>query len=125
MAERGTQNFQIPDEMRAFAEQSVTQAKQAFDGFMNAAQGAVSSFEDRATAAQAGARDVQRKAFAPAERTVAASFDFARKLLSAKDAGEMMKLHADYVEAQIRTLGEQAHELGKAAAKAASAASKD
>jgi phasin len=119
------QSFQVPPEMRAFAERSVAQAKQAFDGFMTAAQGAVSTFGDRATAAQAGARDVQRRAFAHAESNVAASFDFACKLLAAKDATEMMKLHADYVEAQVRALGEQARELGETAAKAASAASKD
>ena len=125
MAERGTQSFQIPNEMRAFAEQSVTQAKQAFDGFMNAAQDAVSSFEDRATAAQAGARDVQRKAFAHAESNVAASFDFARRLLAAKDGSEMMKLHADYIQAQIRALSEQARELGEIAAKVTSTSAKD
>jgi phasin len=125
MADQGTQSFQIPNEMRAFAEQSVAQAKQAFDGFMNAAQGAVSTFEGRAVAAQAGARDVQRKAVACAEHNVSASFDFARKLLAAKDAGEMVKLHADYVQAQIRALGEQARELGETASKAATKVATD
>ena len=125
MAEHGTQNFQIPPEMRSFAEQSVAQAKQAFDGFMAAAQGAVSTFESRAAAAQAGAKDVQRKAVAFAERNVDASFDFARRLMSAKDTNELVKLHAEYVKAQIQTLSEQTRELGETAARAAKAPSKD
>ena len=125
MAEHGTQSFQLPTEMRAFADQSVAQAKKAFDGFMSAAQDAVSTFEGRAAAAQAGAMDIQRKAVAFAEHNVASSFEFARKLLTAKDGGEIVKLHADYVKTQIETLGEQARELGDTAAKAAAPPAKN
>ena len=125
MADQGMQGFKIPPEMSSFAEQSVMQAKQAFDGFMNAAQGAVSNLEGQAAAAQAGAKDVQRKAVAFAEHNVDASFDFARRLLSAKDTGEMVKLHAEYVKSQIQALSEQARELGKTATRAAVAPSKD
>ena len=113
MASQATPNFQIPPEMRSFAEQSVEQARKAFDTVMNAAQSAVSSFEGQAAAAQAGAKDVQRKAFAFAEHNVDASFEFAQKLLSAKTGEEMVKMHADYVKSQMETLGEQARELGQ------------
>ena len=64
--------------MRAFAEQSVEQARKAFDSVMATAQSAASAIEGQAIAAQAGAKDVQRKAVAFAERNVDASFDFAR-----------------------------------------------
>jgi phasin len=120
MTDRGMQNFQIPSEMRSFAEQSVAQAQKAFDGFMTAAQSAVSTLEGQAASAQAGAKDVQRKAVSFAERNVDASFDFARQLLTAKDTGEMVKLHADYVKKQIEMLTQQARELGQTAAKTAS-----
>ena len=125
MAEHGTQNFQIPPEMRSLAEQSVAQAQQAFDGFMAAAQGAVSTFEGRAAAAQAGAKDVRRKAVAFAERNVDASFDFARRLMAAKDTNELVKLHAEYLTAQVQTLSEHTRELGETAARAGKAPSKD
>jgi phasin len=105
--------------MRSFAEQSVAQAQKAFDGFMTAAQSAVTTFEGQAAAAQAGAKDMQRKAVSFAEYNVDASFDLARKLLTAKDTGEMVKLHADYVKAQIQVLTEQARELGQTVTKAA------
>ena len=119
MTDRGMQNFQIPSEMRSFAEHSVAQAQKAFDGFMTAAQSAVSTLEGQAATAQAGAKDVQRKAVAFAEHNVDASFDFARQLLTAKDTGEMVKLHAEYVKTQIQALTEQVRELGQVATKAA------
>jgi phasin len=119
MADRGMQNFQIPPEMRSFAEQSVVQAQKAFDGFMTAAQSAVSTLEGQAATAQTGAKGVQRKAVAFAEHNVDASFDFARQLLTAKDTGEMVRLHAEYVKTQIEALTEQARELGQIASKSA------
>ena len=48
--------FEIPQDMRAFAEKSVTQAKQAFDGFMSAAHQAVNTFEGQAETARKGPR---------------------------------------------------------------------
>jgi phasin len=125
MAEQTTTSFQVPSEMRAFAEQSVEQAKKAFDSVMTAAQSAASAIEGQTVAAQAGAKDVQRKAVAFAERNVDASFDFARKLVAAKDSEEVMKLHADYVKAHMQALSDQAHELGQTAARATGAKLKD
>lgn len=119
MSSEGMPNFNLAPEMRAFAEQGVAQVKKAFDGLMTATHDAVSTMEGQAAAAHAGARDVQRKAMTFAERNVAASFDFAQQLLAAKDPGEIMKLHGDYVKAQMQVLSEQTRELGQAATKAA------
>ena len=41
------ERFEIPSEMRAFAEKSVEQAKQAFDGFISAAHQAVTHWKDK------------------------------------------------------------------------------
>ena len=46
MATNGTQQFQIPPEMRALAEKSVEQAKQAIEGFLSAGHRTVSVLED-------------------------------------------------------------------------------
>ena len=112
--------FQIPPEMRAFAEKSVEQARQAFDGFMSAAQRTVSTLEGQATAARKGARDVRAKAIGFAEQNIASSFDFAQKLVRAKDVKEMLELQGSYVKAQMQVLAEQARELGAAGSKAGS-----
>jgi phasin len=111
--------FEIAPEMRNLAEQSVAQAKKAFDGFIAAAQQTLTTFEGQATAAQAGAKDVAKKAMTFAERNVANSFDFAQKIVRAKDVQEVMRLQAEFVKAQMEALSEQARELGASATKAA------
>jgi phasin len=116
MASEGMPIFQIPPEMRAFAEQSVEQAKKAFDGFSSAAQRALATFENQGAAVQAGARDVQQKAIVYTERNIASSFEFAQKLLAARNPEEVIRLHAEYVKAQMQALTEQARELGQCAA---------
>jgi phasin len=119
-----TDHFEIPPEMRAFAEKSVEQAKQAFDGFISATHNAVTAFEGHAETARKGAKHVTEKAMNFAEQNVAASFEFAQKLLRAKDVQEVLKLQAEFVRTQMQVLAEQAKELGESAGKASSEATK-
>src|ERR1700748_2653130 len=110
MADQSFNDF-VPPEMRKFAEQSVQQAKKAFDDLMSATQKAVSTFEGHATSAQATALELQRKVVGYSERNVGASMEFAQKLLQAKTPEDVMKLHADYVKSQIQALSEQARDI--------------
>jgi len=123
MAKDGAPSFEIPTEMRAIAEKSVEQAKQAFNSFISAAQHAVNTAETQAASARNGAKEVGELALGFTQRNVASSFEFAEKLVRAKDAQEFATLHSDYVKAQIATLTEQAKELSKQAAKFAGQAS--
>ena len=119
MAKQGVPNFEIPAEMRAFAEKSVEQAKQAFDGFIAAAQHAVNTAENQAASARSGVKEAGELAMRFTERNIASSFEFAQKLMQAKDAAEVMALHADYVKSQMAALTDQAKELSKQATKVA------
>ena len=119
MANEGSANFEIPAEMRAFAEKSVEQAKQAFDTFISAAQQAVNTAGNQVESARTGAKEASELAVRFAERNVASSFEFAQRLLHAKDFKEVTQLQADYVKSQIAVLTEQAKELSKQAAKVA------
>ncbi|HKA78365.1 MAG TPA: phasin family protein [Pseudolabrys sp.] len=119
MAKESSAQFDIPSDMRALAEKSVEQAKQAFDIFISAAQDAVSTAENRAASAQAGAKEVGELAIGFAERNIASTFEFAQKLLQAREPKDVLALHADYVRSQISTLAEQANELSKRATKMA------
>ena len=112
MAKDPMSSFEIPADMRRIAETSVAQAKQAFEGFMTAAQEAVSRMESHTAAAHAGASDASRKAMAFASHNVAASFAFAQKLAQARDVEEVMRLQADFLRSQMQTYAEQARELG-------------
>jgi phasin len=117
MAKNGNLNFEVPAEMREFAEKSVAQAKQAFDGFIAATQHAVDTAETQAKTMQSGAKQAGELALSFAERNVAASFDFAQRLMQAKDAKEVTSLQAEYIKSQIAAMTEQAKELSKKAAK--------
>ena len=119
MANENGMNFEIPAEMRAMAEKSVEQARQAFDTFAAAAKHAVNTAENQAKGAQAGAKEASELAMQFAERNIASSFEFAQKLVHAKDAQEVMQLQAEYTKSQMATLSEQAKELGQKATKIA------
>ena len=119
--------FEVPPELRTFAERSVEQARQALDGFISAAHNAMSAFEGQAETARKGARDVTEKAMTFAERNMASAFAFAHDLVGARDLQEVLRLQADYIRHQMEALTEQARELGESTSKAAgeAAARKD
>jgi phasin len=124
MAKDPMSSFEIPSEMRNLAEQSVEQARKAFDGYMTAAQQAVEALEGQATVAQAGTKNVGKKAMTFAEQNVATSFEFAQKLVRAKDVQEVLRLQGEFVQAQMQALSEQAKELSETASKVAMEAAK-
>ena len=117
MADNSGRQFEIPSDMRKFAEKSVEQAKQAFDTFISAATQAVSTFEGQAESFRQGSDDVRRRAMTFAEQNVDASFEFAQRLVRAKDVQEVMRLQTEFVQSQMRALTEQAKELGAASAR--------
>jgi len=110
MANDDSTHFDIPADMRALAEKSVEQAKQALDIFISAAQHAVSTAENQAASAKA---EVGELAMGFAERNIVSSFEFVQKLLQVKEPKDVMALHSEYVNTQIATLTDQAKELSK------------
>jgi phasin len=124
MSDEGRELFEIPKEMRAAAEASFDQARKAFEKFVSTAQATAGSLEERGATVRAGAKDIGAKAVAYAEKNVQASLDYAQSLLHAKDLPEIMRLHSEYVQAQMRSLAEQASEMGQIISRAAMDAAK-
>jgi phasin len=124
MSEDGRERFEIPKEMRSMAEASFDQARKSFEKFLSGAQATAGSIEERGASVRAGAKDISAKAIPYAEKNVQASLDYAEKLLHAKDLTEVMKLHSEYVQAQMRSLAEQASEMGQIVSRAAMDAAK-
>ena len=122
MSEDG--RFEIPKDMRSMAEASFDQARQAFEKFVAGAQRTAGAIEERGATVRAGARDINARAMSYAEKNVQASLDFAQALVHAKDLTEVMRLHSEYVTAQMRSLAEQASEMGQAVSRAAMDAAK-
>ncbi|HXL67877.1 MAG TPA: phasin [Xanthobacteraceae bacterium] len=114
--------MEITPEMRAFAERSVEQARQAFSTYMDAATKALSSAEGSADAVQGGARELGRTVMGFTEDNVAAAFGFVERLVKARDPMEIMRLQAEFAQAQMKAFSEQAKALGATAGKAATEA---
>jgi phasin len=124
MSEPERERFEVPKEMRSMAEASFDQARKAFEKFLATAQQTAGSIEERGETVRAGAKEISSKAIANAEKNVQASLDYAQSLVHAKDMTEIMRLHSEYVQAQMRALAEQASEMGQIVSRAAMEAAK-
>jgi phasin len=124
MSETARDHFEIPNDLRSMAEASFEQARKTFEKFLEGAQATAGSIEERGETVRAGAKDISAKAVGYAEKNVQASLDYAESLLHAKDLPEVMRLHSDFVQAQMRSLAEQASEMGQIVSRAAMDAAK-
>ncbi len=110
----GASTEQMSQQMRDMAEKSLAEAKRALDEYMEAAKRTAASIEGSVQAAQASASDVNRKAITFAEANVDAAFDFAERLVRAKDPREMLSLQQEFARTQMEQFNRQMRELGDA-----------
>jgi phasin len=97
-------------------------ARESFEQSEQTASQAVEQMEGRAEAVQTGAKDIAKKSMSYAEQNVAASFEFAEKLVRAKDAEEVMRLQSEFLARQMQAMSAQVQDLGQSAAKIATEA---
>ncbi|WP_316186054.1 MULTISPECIES: phasin family protein [unclassified Bradyrhizobium] len=116
--------FEIPKDMRAMAAAGFNQARQTFEKFLAGAEATAGSLEHRSTTVRAGAKDIGAKVLSYAEKNVQSSLDYAQSLVHAKDLPEVLRLHGEFVQGQMRSLAEQASEMGQAIGKVAIDATK-
>lgn len=102
----------VPPRVREFAQKSVDQAERAISSFVDSASKSVAMVPGPMT-------DVAKQALAITEKNLKASFEHARKLMQAKDIGEVMKLQSDFLRNQF---GIATEELKKTTGEVASAA---
>lgn len=107
--------YDVPPEMREFAEKSVEQARKAIDGFMGAARKTADTIESSASTVQASGKELTQKTFSYAEQNIAAAFDLAQKLVRAKDVQEAVQIQAEFVRSQFAAMQNQMKEFGSAA----------
>ncbi len=111
MADAST--FQIPEQMRQFADASVEQARSTFNEFVEATQKALSNAEGSARSAQVGAGDAGRQALAFLEENVAATFEHAQRLVQARTLEELSVLQRDFIRNQFESLSSQSVALSE------------
>jgi phasin len=107
-----TSPFEIPNDLRDFAERSVEQARKAFEGFLSVAQRTAGVAGDAAGAGEGGVKSVAAHVLTYTEQNVNAAFDLASKLARAKDPQEVFALQSEYLKTQLAALQSQAKELG-------------
>jgi phasin len=98
---------EIPTQIRDLAEKNVEQAREAFLGFIGAAQ-KVGATE----ALPSGTKEAMTKAMSFAEENLNAAFDLAQKLIHAKDVQEILTLQTAFATSQLTAMQKQAMELG-------------
>jgi phasin len=119
MSDEGRDRFEIPNDMRSVAEAGFEQARKAFESFRSGAQQTASSMEGRGEAVRSSVREISSKAISYAQQNMTASLDYAEKLVRAKDLSEVMRLHTEYVQGQMKALTEQASDIGQTMGRAA------
>ncbi len=115
MANTPTPNYEIPAEMRDFAEKSVEQARKAVDSFLSAARRTADTLEGSANTVQSSAKDMTRKTLSYAEQNLSAAFDHAQRLVRARDVQEAVQLQSEFVRSQFAALQAQMKEFGSIA----------
>ena len=103
--------FEVPNELRDFAERSVDQARKAFEGFLAVAKRSAGAIGDAANAPGA-AKSVGAYVLTSTEQNVNAAFDLAQKLVRAKDPQEAFAHQSEYLKAQLAALQTQAKDFG-------------
>lgn len=116
--------FEIPNEVREFAERSVEQARKAFEGFVSAAVKATATVEDTAHKAQGGAKQLGAGILVATSQNVNSALDLVDKLVKAKGPQEALALQSEYLKTQLQTLQGQAKMLGAMVHEQTSAGSK-
>jgi len=107
-----TQTFEIPSELRDFAEKSVDQARTAVGTLMSNALKATDQVQSSSQTFQSTLQAAVAKGFDHAQTNAAAAFDHAQKLVRAKDLREAYELQTEFLRSQMATLQTQAKELG-------------
>ncbi|MCJ2007514.1 phasin [Methylobacterium sp. E-041] len=104
--------YEVPTEMRDFAEKSVDQARKAFDSFIGAARRTAETVTGSTEATRTSVKDVSARGFEYAEQNVNAAFDLAQKLVRSKDVQEAMQHQAEFVRSQFAAIQAQAKDFG-------------
>src|ERR1700756_5800697 len=111
--------FEVPEQMRAFAEKGVSQARDNYAKFKDAAENHNSTIEAVFTSASKGASAYSAKVMEFLKANTTANLDFAQELLSVKSPPEAMELYTAHTRKQFETLSAQAKELAELGQKVA------
>jgi phasin len=111
--------FEVPEPMRAFAEKSVSQARDNYAKFKDAAESHNSTIEAVFTTASKGASACSAKVMEFVKANTTANLDFTQELLGIKTPSEALELWTAHTRKAFETLSAQSKELSELAQKVA------
>ncbi|WP_407116899.1 phasin [Bradyrhizobium sp. LMG 9283] len=103
--------FEVPEQMRAFAEKGVSQARENYAKFKDAAETHNGTVEAVFTCASKGASEYTAKLVEFMKANSNAQLDFAQQLFGAKSPSEALELWTGHARKQLETFQSQAKEL--------------
>jgi phasin len=112
--------FEVPEQMRAFAEKGVSQARDNYARFKDAAESHNGTMEAVFTSASKGTSDYSAKLMEFMKANTTANLDFAQELLGAKSPSEALELWTTFARKQYEAISVQFKELAELSQKVAS-----
>ncbi len=111
--------FEMPEQVRAFAEKGVSQARDSYAKFKDAAEAHNGTIEAVFTSANKGASEYSAKLVEFFKANTSSSLDFAQELLGVKTPAAALELWTSQARKQYETFAAQARELAELSQKVA------
>jgi phasin len=122
-AEEFVSRMELPEAVRAFAERSIEQTRDAYGKMRDAAQQATSMLEDSTARASQATTAIQKKTVDFVEANCAAGFKLTRDLLDTRDVSKAVELQLAFARSRTEAFANHMKEMGAFATSAAPAAS--
>jgi len=111
--------FEVPEQMRAFAEKGVSQARDNYAKFKDAAETHNGTIEAVFTTASKGLSEYTAKLMEMMKAGTTANLDFAQALFGVKSPSEAMELWTSHAKTQYETFTAHSKELAELTKKVA------
>src|SRR6187401_2417625 len=100
--------FEVPEQMRAFAEKGVSQARDSYAKFKDAAEAHNGTIEAVFTTASKGASEYSAKLMEIMKANSTATLDFAQELIGVKSPTEAIELWSAFAKKQFEAFSANA-----------------
>ena len=111
--------FEVPEQMRAFAEKGVSQARDNYARFKDVAETHNSTIEAVFANASKGASEYSAKLMEIIKTNTTSSLDFAQELVGVKTPSEALELWTSHAKKQFETFSAYSKELAELSQKVA------
>jgi phasin len=111
--------FEVPEQMRAFAEKGVSQARDNYAKFKDVAESHNGTIEAVFSTASKGASDYSAKLMEIMKANTTATLDFAQALIAVKSPSEAMELWSSHAKKQFEAFTANTKELAELTKKVA------